>query len=552
MNGAELFIKTLADEGIEYLFSLPGTCLMDIYDAASKQDQVKVIVTRHEQVATLMADGYSRVSGKPGVALVSRGPGSCNAAIGVYSAFGESSPVLLVVGSVSDNISHFEPFEILDFQTFFKPMTKWTHEIHDFKQIETVTRRALRDTQAGRPRPVVLGIPMQYSQMTEDYELVEAPQAVTAKTVPSDSDLEKAINILRSANKPIIIAGGGVARSGSYQELAKLAEACGAPVVTTWLRNSVFPNEHRLYMGSLGPGAFTVSWEAVEQADVVFAVGTRFSEFSTKRFTLIKAHQKLIHLDVDVKEIHKVFAADVGLVGDAKSTLQKLNQALAALAKADSAQWDGLIAKFNELRNAVPKFPREEGKITNADVVTIMDRILSKDSIVVIDAATFDPWLSRYYRFTEPNTFLGCSAGCMGFGFPAAMGAKLAEPSKPVVLAVGDGSFAMVMQDLATAVRDRIGIVIIVTNNSTYGNIRERQRKDFNGRIIGSDLHNPEFGEVAESFGAWGKKADTPEQFRNALQEALTVAESGRPALINVSLDINDGMPHGSKPPVAR
>lgn len=554
MNGAEVLINTLIDEDVEYVFSLPGTCLMDIYDALGKQDKIKLIVVRHEQVATLMADGFSRISGKPAVALVSRGPASCNAAIGMYSAFGDSSPVVLIAGQVSDEIAHKEPFEIMDFETFFQPVTKWSYAIHHQDQVESQTRRALQIAQSGRPRPVVLGLPMQYSRME-----IAAPIGPKNKAPdihqPADKDLAEAIQLLKSAKKPVIIAGGGVTRSKATQELIKTAEMLGAAVVTTWLRKSVFPNDHKLYMGNLGPGGLPITIDTVKEADVVLAVGTRFSEFSTSRFTLLSNEQTLIHIDIDSMEMNKVFSSDVALVGDAFVTLQKVNDGFLTQSEAVHVDkqhvWAVNVAQYQQL-SVIPEASGHENRITNRDVISIMNTDLPKETVIVIDAATFEPWISRYYTFTKENTFLGCAAGCMGFGFPAAMGAKLANPDQPVVLTAGDGSFAMVMQDLATAVRYNIGVVIIVTDNATYGNIRERQLNDYEGRLVGSELNNPDFGEVAKLFGAWAHTVESADQFRSSLQEALEVTQEGKPALINVKLDSKEGMPSGGKPPVAK
>jgi acetolactate synthase-1/2/3 large subunit len=543
VNGAELLVEALAAEGVRQVYGIPGTTIMDVLDALARQDSIRYLSVRHEQVAASMADGYARATGEPGVCIASRGPGATNMATAVGNAHDESVPLLAIVGQVAHEITERAAFEELDVVALFRPITKWTVEIPTVDRIPELLQRAVRVAVSGRPGPVVVSVPL---------DVLRAP--ATARPLsrfrpspprPAAAGVRDAARLLGTAHRPTLLLGGGVA---SFDPpVVALAEALGAPVVTTWSRKGRFPNDHPQFLGTLGPGAFDSTETAVREADVLIALGCRFSEFSTKRWTLVSAETQLIHADIHPGELGKVYVPAVGLHADAGAAAADLAAALGT--RPDRAGWLArLRASYVEERELVVT-DTEEGVSSarlTAGLRTVLDRTAAT---LVVDAPSTGVWLQRHVDAVRPATHFASAGGAMAWGFPAALGIQLARPDERVLCLSGDGSFWMVAQDLETAVRERIPVVTVVANNFAYGNTRDRQRTAHGQRYFGVFYDNPDLAEFARLHGAHGERVTRPEELVPALERALA---AGRPAVVDVVQDRHEGLPPGLSPLPAR
>jgi acetolactate synthase I/II/III large subunit len=552
ITGARAIIDALRREGVEYVFGLPGTTIMHLLDALSRQEEIRYISTRHEQVAAFMADGYARGAGNLGVCMASRGPGAANLAIGLHNSYAESVPVLALVGQVADEVYYREAFEEMDLIKFFEPMTKWSMEIHKPSRIPELVQRAARTALGGRPRPVSVSVPLDVQ--LKEAEVVFQPPFRHRHPVPTASDVRAAAELLESSRRPVIVLGGGSLASAAHESVLHLAEALQIPVVTSWLRKDAFPNRHALFFGALGFGAPGVTDELVAEADVLFSVGCRFSEFATKRWTLVSPRTRIVQVDVDPEEIGRVYRPEVGLQGDARQTVEAALTMLSSL-KIDSGRLEERRRRWKLLR---PRYEQEtrlpedtwDAPVPSGAVVRALQQTLDeRPSIVVQDAATFGVWMQRYLLFDRPGTFYGPAGGAMGWGLPASLGLQLARPEEHVINVSGDGSFWMVAQDLETAVREEIPVVTLVTNNFAYGNTRDRQRTAHNERYFGIFYGNPDFAQFAELLGAYGERVESAEELLPALERAL---DSGKPAVVDAIQDTFEGLPEGLAPLGAR
>lgn len=553
-TGSDLVVECLTAEGIDLVTGVPGTTVMDLIDSLARQDAIRFVHTRHEQVAGFMADGVSRAAqatGGLGVALVSRGPGAANAAIAVHNAYDESVPFLLLVGQVPGGITERRSFEEMDVVGIFTPMSKWVVEIHQVARVPELLQRAVRTAVTGRPGPVVVSLPLDVLQAVVADDVVPAPRVRSFPPAPSTAALAAAVEVLASAERPVVLVGGGGA--GRAAELSRLGERLGAPLVTTWLRQSTVSHDHPSFLGALGYGAHDVTEEVVRDADVLLAIGCRFSEFSTKRWTLIDPATRLVHIDVDPEELGRVYPPDVGIVADAGEAATALSAAL----HEPSADRIGRLAALRERYLAAtslhsPALADDDpaGKVSSIAVVQALQAVADAPGhLLVQDAPSFGPWSHRYLRLPRVGSFAGSSGGAMAWGFPAGLGMALARPDLRVVTVSGDGSFWMVAQDVETAVREGIRTVNVVINNDAYGNTRDRQRSAHGGRYLGVFYGNPDFAEFARSLGAFGARAVTDAEVGPALQAALS---QDLPAVVEIVQDQMYGLPPGLLPPAAR
>jgi acetolactate synthase I/II/III large subunit len=559
-SGADEVVAALAAAGVDHVFGLPGTTIMDILDALARQDAIRYITVRHEQVAAFMADGYARASGNVGVCLASRGPGAANLAIGVHNADAESVPVLAVVGQVGDDIAYRHAFEEVDLLTMFAPMTKWAVEVHDTGRIRELATRAVRVAAEGRPAPVLLSLPLDVQQRP----VVAGPVVagpVVAGSVVADLGVPAApasrARLLAAAQRPVLIIGGGVSGDRARAAVAALAAAADTPVVTTWLRKSQFPNDHAHYVGALGYGAHPAAEDAVREADVVVAVGCRFSEFSTRRWTLVPPDAAVIQVDVDAEQIGRAVPVDIGIQADAALAAEAICQALGtpprALARATRRrklraryEQESVIPGNGPGARPVPSASPVPSAALVAELQVAVDR---HRALLVQDVHTFGPWIARYLRIREPGSYFGAAGGAMGWGLPAAMGIQAARPDRTVIAVLGDGSFWMVAQDLETAVRERLPVICVVVNNFAFGNTRDRQRLAHGGRYLGVFYDNPDFAAYARLLGAHGERVDKSDDLAGAIDRGVA---SGRPAVIDVVQDQQEGLPPGMEPPTAK
>ncbi|HEX9872310.1 MAG TPA: thiamine pyrophosphate-dependent enzyme [Candidatus Tectomicrobia bacterium] len=528
MTGGQAVVQALQREGVEYVFGLPGVQIMGIYDAFYGQSNVKLITVRHEQTTTYMADGYARVTGKPGVALVVPGPGIQNASAALGTAYSCSSPVLLVAGQIESYMLGQDKgalHEINDQLDVVRPVTKWCQRVLNVEEIPGAIHEAMRQMHTGRPRPTLVEVPPDVLATVADVTLPTAEPY--AAQVPDQASIQRAAELLASAKKPLIWAGGGVIVGGAWAELQALAEALGAPVATTPEGKGAIPEDHPLALGVGYYGHGAPSY-AAPRADVILAVGTRLTG-QMRGPTAPRAPQRLIHLDIDASVIGKNYPAEVSLVGHAKPALQMLINSVRTQ-QAQQERWPP--QELEEIIRDNDAWLRQQAPL-QCEIIGQLQKVLHDDAVVVSGITNVGYWSHFALRVRRPRTYLGASYfATLGFAFPTALGAKVAAPNRQVVSLSGDGGFLYALPELATAVQYGINVVAVVFADGAFGASHNDQRTRYHGRIVGTNLHNPNFVQVAEAFGAKGIRAE-PEQLATALQEAF---DAKRPTLIEVPM----------------
>ncbi len=527
MTGGEAVVQALRHEGVEVVFGLPGVQIMSIYDAFYAQSDMRLITARHEQTTAYMADGYARVTGKPGVALVVPGPGVQNASAALGTAYAASSPVLLLAGQVeSFNVGKDRGalHEINDQQDIIRPVTKWCQRAEDVSAIPVAIQEAMRQMRSGRPRPTEVEVSPDVLAMTG--EVAFTPVHVPEPVAPDWEQVRRAAELLRAAKKPLIWAGGGVGLAGASRELLALAETLGAAVATTNEGKGAIPEDHPLALGLGYYGHGTPSW-AAPQADVILAVGTRLTTQMTG-LNAPTAPQKLIHLDVDATVIDKNYTAEVRLVADARLGLQALLEEVRH--ETPAPRWPD--AELQDMRRLQEQWLQEQAP-QQCEIIRRIQSVLSDDTVLVSGVTNVAYWSYFAYCARQPRSFITSSYfATLGYSFPVALGAKVGAPERPVVVLTGDGGFMYALPDLATAVQYGIGVVVVVFVDNALGASKNDQRTRFKGRMVGTELYNPSFAELARVFGARGLYVE-PERLDLALQEAL---DSGEPTVIEVPI----------------
>ncbi|WP_085506651.1 thiamine pyrophosphate-dependent enzyme [Thalassobacillus devorans] len=531
MSGAKGVVTCLKNEGIEKVFCVPGESYLPVLDELYGEPGIQLISARHEGGASFMAEGYAKASGKPGVVMATRGVGAANLSIGVHTAYQDSTPMVVFLGQVDSHFLGREGFQEVDLVQFFQPISKWAVEITHAGRIPELVQRAFRIAQTGRPGPVIVSLPEDVLRFKEN--MTFAAPVSKPRPSPSLEEIEIVNSYLQQAKKPVIIAGGGIKHADAEDKLLAFAEANSLPVLSAFRRQDVFPNDHPLYVGHLGLGTNPGVLDTVRQADVLLALGTRLSEVTTQDYSVISPEQTLIHIDITPSVLGKSFAPDLGIVADMKSALQLMN----AATKIASPIWKPWVQERRSCYEAASCLaPDDSETITNNQVITCLQEMLPGDAIITNDAGNFAGWLHSFYQFKQKKTYVGPTSGAMGYGMPAALGAKLASPDKTVVSLSGDGGFMMTMQEIETAVRYQIPVISIVFNNQMYGTIRMHQEIHFPHRVSGTDLGTVHFSKIAKSVEADGFFVNSLEDFKYVLSKAVN---NDRPTVIEVPMDQN-------------
>jgi len=525
MSGAQGLVRQLGSEGVTTVFALPGVQMMAAFDALYEvRDGIRLVHTRHEQATTYMAHGYSRVTGRVGVAMVVPGPGALNAAAGLGTAYACSSPVLLISGQISSAAlgkGQGQLHEVEDQLDVFRPITKWNSRVTRAEEIPEAVHEAMRQLKTGRPRPVELEIPPDTLTATGNMEIIPPQEYPPSPAQPSD--IQEAAQLLAEAQKPLIIAGGGTLLANASQEFLELAEFIQAPVITTPQAKGILPEDHPLAVGAhyalVGP-----AHRVVPESDVILAVGTRL----LIRNLQIKDSQKLIHIDVDASVLGKNHKTSIGIEADAREALSQLLQALQAVSSPKPSRREEIAgyrrALVKEVRELAPQ---------QVDIIGTLRKRLDQDAIVVAGITNIGYWSHLAYTVSQPRTYITSSYfGTLGYAFPTALGAKMARPQQQVVALCGDGGFMYNAQELSTAVQHGIHVLALVFNNNAYGASEWDQTHRYAEHYIGTDLHNPDFVQLAKSFGAVGMRTE-PEGFDAALQEALA---TNAPVVLEVKM----------------
>ncbi|MEM2786253.1 MAG: biosynthetic-type acetolactate synthase large subunit [Candidatus Nitrosotenuis sp.] len=537
ISGARALIKALEKQGVKEIFGLPGGANLPMYDELYKSN-IRHILVRHEQSAAHMADGFGRVSRKAGVCFATSGPGATNIVTGLATAQADSAPMVAITGQVPTAMIGRDAFQESDIIGIANPIVKYSFQPTKSVEIPEVVKKAFYIAETGRPGAVLIDIPKDVQQNEADMVF---PDEVKIRgyhpwTDPDMAAIERAIKLLLSSSKPIILAGGGVIISAAFAELQSLAELLMIPVVTTFKGKGAFPENHPLSLGPIGMHGHAEANKIMTEADCVLAIGTRFSDRSVGRFDEFEKNLKIIHLDVDPAEIGKNQTTSVAIVGDVKASLRIFLKLLMqqALKKSEHNVWLQHVKEVKEYwRQNLKLHP---GELSAARILRKLREVLPHQSIVTTEVGQHQMWASLFFDVIHPGTFFSSTGlGTMGWGFPAAIGAKAARPDVPVVDIAGDGSFNMTENSLATSVLDNLPVIVFLVNNYSLGMVAQWQRTFYDRRMIGVDQKQcPDYVKLAESYGAQGIRVGNLEELGNAIKAGL---KSDVATVIDIPID---------------
>ncbi|WP_141340561.1 thiamine pyrophosphate-binding protein [Bradyrhizobium sp. USDA 3458] len=530
-TGGQILIDQLVAQGVERVTCVPGESYLAALDALH-DSAIDVVICRAEGGAAMMAEAYGKLTGRPGICFVTRGPGSTNAAHGVHIAMQDSTPMILFVGQVDTGMREREAFQELDYKAVFGTMAKWAVEIDRPDRIPELVARAFRVALQGRPGPVVISLPE--NMLTETAAVADAPKVEPAATWPAPADLERLGSMLAGAKAPIVVLGGSAWTAEAAKGIARFAERFDLPVATSFRRASLFDADHSHYAGDLGIGPSPKLRDRITGADVILLIGGRMSEMPSSSYTLLDIpvpSQKLIHVHAGAEELGRVYQPALAI----QATPAAFAAAVETMMPAAVPAWKGEAAKAHADYLAWTDKPRElPGSFQYGEVVTWLRDRLPKDAIVCNGAGNYAGWIHRHHRFHAFAAQLAPTSGSMGYGVPAAVMAKRHHPDRVVVAFAGDGCFLMNGQEFATAVQYDAPLIVVVIDNAQYGTIRMHQERDYPGRVVGTQLKNPDFALYAKAFGGHGERVERTEDFAPAFERALA---SGKPAILHCLVD---------------
>ncbi|MDC0042016.1 biosynthetic-type acetolactate synthase large subunit [Candidatus Nitrosopelagicus sp.] len=537
MIGATALMKSLEKEGVKEVFGLPGGANLPMYDELGKSN-IRHILVRHEQSAAHMADGFGRVSRKPGVCFATSGPGATNLLTGIATAQADSAPMVAVTGQVPVAMIGKDAFQESDIIGMANPALKYSYQPRTPEEIPTMVKQGFYIAETGRPGPVLLDIPKDVQQNEGKFTF---PDEVRVPGYhpwadPDITNTARAVELLLSAQKPIILAGGGVIISSAFAELQSIAELLMIPVVTTFKGKGAFPENHPLSLGPIGMHGHAEANKLMTEADCVLAIGTRFSDRSVGTFAEFEKNLKIIHMDVDPAEIGKNQTTSVAVVGDVRASLRIFGKMLMdkAVRTSDDNPWLKHVKEVKQYwRENLKIHPGEMGA---AKILRKLRELLPNESIVTTEVGQHQMWASLFFDAIHPGTFFSSTGlGTMGWGFPAAIGAKTARPDVPVVDIAGDGSFNMTENSLATAVLEDLPVIVFLINNYSLGMVAQWQRTFYDRRMVGVDLKKcPDYVKLAESYGAQGLRAQSMDELDSAIKTAL---KSDVATVIDIPID---------------
>jgi acetolactate synthase I/II/III large subunit len=525
-----LLVDQLVVHGADIAFGVPGESYLAVLDALH-DSPLRFVTCRHEVGAANMADAYGKLTGRPGICMVTRGPGATHAAGGIHTAYQDSTPLILLIGQVSRSMMGREAFQEIDYRHMFGPMAKWVEQIDDPDRIPELVSRAFHVASAGRPGPVVLALPE--DMLVDPSDAADASPYEQARVAAAPDDVERARSLLDGAERPLAIVGGTPWSSDAHTALTAWLEAGRIPVAAGWRRQDMVDNGSPAYVGHLTLGADPRLTQRVRDADVLLVIGERLSEITTAGYTLLRVpgpEQALIHVSPDPEELGRVYAPALAI----PASPDTFALALAATPPLDGSAREAAFAGAREDYLDNLRHRPAPGELDMGEVMASLRERLPTDAILTNGAGNFSVWTHRFYEFRRYPTQLAPTSGAMGYGVPAAVTAKLLHPDRIVVAMAGDGDFLMTGQELATAVQYEAPIVVLVVNNGMLGTIRMHQERHYPGRVSGTDLVNPDFAALAQAFGAHGVAVERTEDFGDAFEEALA---SGRPAVIELRVD---------------
>lgn len=538
LNGSEILIECLKEQGVKTVFGYPGGAILNIYDALYKhQDEITHILTSHEQGAAHAADGYARATGKVGVCLATSGPGATNLVTGIATACMDSIPVVAITCNVGVSLLGRDSFQEIDIAGVTMPITKYNFIVKDIKKLAYTVRRAFTIAQSGRPGPVLIDITKDVTAAEYEYTPQEPEPIVRQKDTIRDEDMEVALEMIRNAQKPFILVGGGAVLSNASEELRTLAHRIQAPVADTLMGKGAFDGEDELYTGMVGMHGTKTSNFGISECDLLIVAGARFSDRVTGNASKFAKNAKILHIDVDPAEINKNIRTHASVIGDLKLVLRRLN------ARLDPMNHEEWVAHIERLKDMYP-LRYDKTQLTGPFIMETIDELTHGDALIVTEVGQHQMWAAQYYKYKKPRTFLTSGGlGTMGYGLGAALGAKMGCgdmgcPDKPVFNIAGDGCFRMNMNEIATATRYGIPVIQVVINNHVLGMVRQWQTLFYGKRYSHTVLNDSvDFVKLAEAMGAKAYRITKKEELRPVFQEAMAL---GAPVVIDCQINCDD------------
>jgi acetolactate synthase-1/2/3 large subunit len=530
-HGGRILVDALVAQGAKLAFGVPGESYLPVLDGMHDvREHLSFIVCRQEGGASYMAEAFGKLTGEPGVLFVTRGPGATNGAIGVHTGLQDSTPMVIFIGQVPNEFAEREAFQEIDYRRMYGQMAKWVAQIDRVERIPEYVSHAFHTATAGRPGPVVLALPE--DTLFAEAAVADVPRYHKVRPAPSPHEMQELGRMLAQAKRPFVLLGGGGWDRATCLRLQKWIEAASLPVGTSFRCQDLFDNRSACYAGDVGIGINPKLADRVREADVLLVIGARLGEMTTGGYSLVEApvpRQIVVHVHAGAEELGRVYRVALPINSGYPQFVDALER-LAVDVKAWKAQTEAARAEYLEWTKPQPM----PGKLQYGEVIKWLSDNLPEDTIVAGGAGNFAGWLHRHFRYKGFRTQLGPTNGSMGYGFPAAIAAKLAAPEREVIAICGDGDFLMNGQELATAVQYGASFVALVVNNGLYGTIRMHQEREYPGRVFGTDLRNPDFATYARAFGAHGETVERTEDFAAAFERARG---SRKPALIELRID---------------
>jgi acetolactate synthase I/II/III large subunit len=532
-SGGQILLDALRANGTDRVFSVPGESCLPFLEAMRVNPEVDLVVCRHEASASHMAEADGKLTGSPGILLVSRGPGAMHAAVGIHMAYQNSTPMIVLVGQVPREFRGREAFQEMNYTSIFADTTKWAVEITEARQIPEIVGRAFQMALSGRPGPVVIAIPEDVfdETCTESALAAFRPQSAA----PSAESMAAVQDMLARAERPMVIVGGPGWTPQSARDVLTFAERFDLPVIAGFRHQTIVDNRHRCYGGHLAPGIDPKLKERIRNSDLLIVIGERLGEPSTQSFTLLDIpvpQMTMVHVHPSAEELGRIYRAALPV----HCGVAAFSAAAAALMPPNHLPWSDWRSQVREdyLRFRSPPTPSDAAAVHLPTVVAQLRDALPDDAVVTNGAGNYTGWVHRFFEFRDFGTQFAPQGGSMGYGFPAALAAQLRHPDRTVVAFAGDGCFLMASPEMATAVQRRLPVIVIIVNNGMYGAIRAHQERAFPGRPVGTELHNPDFADFSRSFGGFGAVVSKTEEFLPALQQARA---SNGPAIIELRVD---------------
>lgn len=533
LNGSEIVIECLKEQGVDTVFGYPGGAILNVYDELYKhRDEIRHILTSHEQGAAHAADGYARATGKVGVCLATSGPGATNLVTGIATAYMDSIPIVAITCNVGVSLLGKDSFQEIDITGITMPITKYNFIVKDVTKLAATIRKAFRIAKSGRPGPVLIDIPKDVTAAVTEYQPEELGKYTPDMSHINEEGIARAVSMLENCEKPFVFVGGGAVLSGAERELREFVDRLDAPVTDSLMGKGAFPGTDPRYTGMLGMHGTKTSNYGVSECDLLVVLGARFSDRVTGNTETFARNAKILQIDIDPAEINKNIIVTEELIGDMREVLKLLNK---RLAQQNHSQWLEKIQSYKE------KYPLKyhPDVLTGPFIVEEIYRQTKGNALIVTEVGQHQMWAAQYYKYTKPRTLLTSGGlGTMGYGLGAALGAKTGCPDKIVVNIAGDGCFRMNMNEIATAVRHHIPVIQVVVNNHVLGMVRQWQDLFYDERYSATVLRDAvDFVKLAQAMGAEGIRAETQKEFREAFERALTL---DGPVLIDCQIDSDD------------